>query len=336
MIFVTGGTGFLGRHLLPVLCRAGYTLRILTRSPQQHPWLQSYPDVEVIQGDLRDAAIVREGMQGCRYVVHAAGLFSMWRYAGDFEATNVQGTQHILEAALASGIERLIHISTVAVVGTPIPGYEIDETHPARPADPYQMSKLQSEQLVRYYQHRYDLPAIILRPGAFYGPPGSYAFNRLFFTDPKRGIIMQMDGGYYVIFPVYVGDVARSVVLALQHGQIGGLYNICGECLSHRAAFDIICEQANIIFPRLNLPGWIGINFARFLTLMSAITRREPFYPVGLRSYVFNDWQVSSDRAKRELGFEPLSFEEGVRRTLVWYRAGQPDMFPELHCHRPE
>lgn len=333
MIFVTGGTGFLGRHLIPALCQAGLPARVLTRTPQAHTWLQRYPNIDVIAGDLRDAATVHQAMQGCNQVIHAAGLFSMWGSAGSFEANNVGGTENVMTAAVAHGVERLVYVSTVAVIGTPQPGQRIDETHPPRPADPYQRSKLLAEQVIhRYHAQQPQVQSIILRPGAFYGPYGDYAFNRLFFTDPMRGIIMQMDGGHYTIFPVYVGDVARSILLALQHGTPGQIYNICGECLSHRQAFDIICAEANLHWPRLNLPGWLGINFSRFLEALSHITGREPFWPVNLRSYVFNDWYVSSEKAKRDLCFTPISFTQGVQQTLRWYRQGQPDTLPELDC----
>ncbi len=331
MIFVTGGTGFLGRHLVPTLCWAGFPLRVLTRHPEQHPWLQRYPNVEVICGDLR-TMVGLDAVHGCDYVIHAAGLFSMWQMAGDFEATNVIGTENLLAAAVQAQVKRLVYVSTVAVIGNPQPDCIIDETHPPRPADPYQASKLKAEQVIKRYHHQHHIETIILRPGAFYGPLGDYAFNRLFFTDPMRGIIMQMDGGHYQIFPVYIADAAAGILLALTQGRSGEIYNLSGESISHRAAFDIICEEANIHWPRLNLPGVIGLNFSRLLNLISRITRREPFWPLGLRSYVFNDWPVSSAKAYNELGFVPTDFRSGAKRTIAWYRAGKPDWLPELEC----
>jgi nucleoside-diphosphate-sugar epimerase len=331
MIFVSGGTGFLGRHLVPVLCRAGHAVRILTRNPHENNWLRRYPNVEIVSGDLESG----DGLQhvaGCSMVIHAAGLFRMWNMAGDFQAINVRGTQRLLDRASEYGVRRFVYVSTVAVIGNPTPGIPIDEEHLPRPADAYQVSKLQAEQLVQQYHEDARLETVIVRPGAFYGPLGDYGFNRLFFTDPMRGIIMQMDGGHYVIFPAYIGDVARGIQLALERGKTGERYNICGETLSHRAAFDIICQEADLHFPRLNIPGLIGISFAQLLTQISRITRREPFYPINLRSYVFNDWDVTSAKAQRELGFVPTPFRDGARRTIDWYRAGKPDMIPELIC----
>lgn len=332
MIFVTGGTGFLGHHLIPELCRLGEPLRVLTRRPDQHLWLRRYPRLEVVAGDLLEADTLRQAVQGCRVVIHAGGMFRFWGDENVFRASNAQGTENVLEAAMQAGVERFIHVSTVAVIGQPDPANVIDETYPPQPADAYQRSKWQAEQIAMRYQHERGLPVIVLRPGAYYGPLGHYAFNRLFFTDPLRGIIMQVNGGRYIIFPAYIRDVAQGVVKALERGRVGDIYNICGDWISHREVFDIVCEEAGLRWPRLPIPGWLGINTARVLEALALVTRSEPFWPLNLRSYVYNNWRVSSEKARRELGFVPTDFREGARQTLAWYRAGQPDDWDGVRC----
>jgi nucleoside-diphosphate-sugar epimerase len=331
--FVTGGTGFLGRHLIPTLCRAGHIVRVLTRDPSARHWLTRYPRVEIVQGDVLDATLISEAVIGCTYIVHAAGLFRFWGNREAFEATNVSGAENILRAAAVSPtLKKLIHISTIALIGTPGMNRIVDEDHPAHPADNYQRSKLEAEHLALHYCAGQHVPVVILRPGAFYGPLGTYAFNRLFFKDPMRGIIMQVNGGRYVTFPVYIGDVAKAIVQAFECGRVGEVYNISGDSLMHKEAFDIICAEGNIHFPRMTIPGWLGIAVAQVMTAVSILTQREPFWPITLRSYVYNYWNVSSEKAKRELGFVPLDFREGARRTLAWYHAGQPDHLAELEC----
>jgi nucleoside-diphosphate-sugar epimerase len=76
----------------------------------------------------------------------------------------------------------------------------------------------------------------------------------------------------------------------------------------------------------------MGIATSRLMEAAARIVRREPFWPLNLKSYVYNDWRVSNDKARRELGFAPLDFVEGVRRTVQWYRAGKPDQIPETEC----
>jgi nucleoside-diphosphate-sugar epimerase len=331
-VFVTGGTGFLGHHLVPALCRAGFRVRLLVRQPNDHRWLQSYPNVEVVQGDVLDTASLAHHVAGSRYLVHAAGMFRFWGKANAFEETNVSGTQNVLEAAHNAKVERLLHISTVYLLGNPPNDEMVDETYPPQPADPYQVSKLHAEQKVIAFHRNHQIPVVILRPGAFYGPLGQYAFNRLFFRDPMRGIIMQINRGRYVILPVYVPDVVQAIIAAFTKGQLGEAYNICDAPITHRAAYDVICKEANLWYPRIPLPAWVGINAARFLTALATLTQREPFYPINMRSYVYNYWRVSNEKARRELGFMPTEFREGARRTIAWYRNGQPEDIPETRC----
>lgn len=322
IIFVTGGTGHLGYALLPTLLEAGYCVRALTRQPERHAWLQQLGNgLEIVRGDVTDAQLINQAVRGCRYVVHAAAKFAFWGKREQFERTNVQGAANVMQAALAANVQKYVHISTVVVVGKPLAGRIVDETHPTEPVDPYQRSKLHAEQLALQAWRESGLPIVVLRPGAFYGPGGRYAFNRLFIEDALKGIRIQVDGGNYITFPVYVGDVAQAILSALQRGRIGEVYNICGETLTHREANRIVSEEAGISPFRLNVPGGLMILVARLWTALSEYTRVEPYYPLNLRSYVFNNWQVSSEKARRELGFTPIPFREGVRRTLEWYAA---------------
>jgi dihydroflavonol-4-reductase len=318
-VFVTGGTGHLGPSLLDALVRAGYAVRVLTRNPARHPWLCDL-SVDVVTGNVEARDSLERALMGCRYVIHAAGRFSFWGAPETFGRTNVQGTQHMLDAAKLAGVERFIQVSTVAVIGDPTPGQVVDENHPPHPADPYQRSKLEGERLALQFGRTHDLPVIVLRPGAFYGPGGRYAFNRLFIEDPLKGLRIQVQGGRRIIFPAYVGDVAAGIVASLTRGRPGETYNMSGASLSHREANRIVSEEAGISPFRLSVPGWSMIALAAAWTALSRLTRVEPYYPINLRSYVFNDWIVSSEKAQRELGFQAVDFREGVRCTLDWYQ----------------
>jgi dihydroflavonol-4-reductase len=318
VILVTGATGFLGRSLAPVLAATGQPVRALARPDRQHGFLQALV-IEVVPGDLTDRQSILNAMRGCEMVVHAGGLFRLWGEARQFERNNVEATAYVLEAALRCGVRRLIHISSVAVVGRPEPGRLIDETHPVQPVDDYQRSKLDAETVVRMYHLTTGIPAIILRPGAYYGPWGRYGWNRLFFEDPLRGLRLQVQGGRRITFPAYTPDVAAAVVAALRQGRPGQVYNICGEPLSHREANRVISRLAGISPFRLNVPGALMIALARAMDRSAQAKGREPFYPLNLASYVFHDWRVSSQKAREELGFVPTPFEAGACGTLQWY-----------------
>lgn len=320
-VFVTGGTGFLGKNLVPLLIRQGHRVRLLVRQPAAHPWLAAYGrQVEVFPGALEDPYSLRTGIAGCTHVIHAAGLFRMWGAEAAFYRVNVEGTQHVIDAALHAGVQRLVHISTIAVIGTPTPDLVIDENHPPRPATPYQRSKLAGEQLVYRATRQRGLNAVILRPGAFYGPHGHYAFNRLFFEDPLKGLLIKVHGGRRVIFTTFIADMAAAATQALTLGEAGEIYNICGDPLTHNAINHTVSTLAGITPHRVNAPAAGMILLAHLWTGLSRLTGKEPYYPINLRSYVFNDWNTSNHKARVALNFTPTPFEEGARRTLRWYR----------------
>jgi dihydroflavonol-4-reductase len=318
VILVTGATGFLGHHLVPYLVSAGYRVRTLVRETSDTSHLRD-PNVELAFGDILDPVSVQRAMANCRYVIHAAGLFRFWGPKEEFERTNVQGTANVVEAARRQGVEKLAYISTIAVVGEHPAAVIIDETAKCQPVDPYQRSKLDAENFVRMFARGAQLPAVILRPGAFYGPWGRYAFNRLFFEDPLKGLRIQVHSGRRITFPAFVPDVARAALAALKLGRSGELYNVSGEPLSHREANCIISRLAGISSLRLNVPMGLMLRVARTMTQMADKSGHEPYYPIHLASYVFQDWRVSSDKARAELGFVPTPFEHGAQQTLEWY-----------------
>ncbi|MDX1687137.1 MAG: NAD-dependent epimerase/dehydratase family protein [Candidatus Promineifilaceae bacterium] len=320
MILVTGATGFLGHNLAPRLLDAGYRVRALARPDSEATFLEQL-GVEIVRvTDITDAAGVRRACAGCHAVIHAAGHFRMWGPLHQFWQTNVEGTATVLEAAQRAGVSRFLHISTVVVVGKTIPGRPVDETHPCIPQDFYQRTKLEGERLALAY-HRYrDLPVIVLRPGALYGPWGRYAFNRLFFEDPLRGWRIRVEGGRRITFPAFTPDVAEGIVSALSRGRAGEIYHLSGETLSHNAVNGIVSQLAGIGRWRLDVPTPAVLLLARAWTALSRFTGREPFYPINLAHYVFQDWPVSSEKAREALCFRPTPFVEGARATLAWYR----------------
>ena len=318
-LLVTGATGFLGHNLCPYLVAQGYRLRALVRPTSDHNFLTAL-GIELAWGDVRDPEAVRQAVSGCRAVIHAAAKFRFWGPRPEFLEINVTGTRHVLEAALQAGVERFVYVSTIAAVGHPPPETVITEETPCEPQDAYQESKLEAERLVLSYHRQHGLNAVVLRPGAYYGPWGRYGFNRLFFIDPLKGLPVQVHHGHHVMFPVYIGDVAQAAALALKRGRAGEVYNVCGSCLTHGEINKIVQRFSGRRIHWLNVPAWGMVGLARLWTWLSRFTHREPYYPIGLYPYVFYDWRVDSSKAQRELGFFPTPFAIGAQETLAWLR----------------
>jgi dihydroflavonol-4-reductase len=320
MILVTGATGFLGHNLIPQLRQAGYGVRALVRPSSDVRFLQEYGVELAFTNDISDPAAALSAVQGCDQVIHAAGQFRFWGDSLSFWQTNVAGTHAMLEAATAVSVQRFIHISTIVVVGkTPTTGL-LDETAVCNPQEPYQRTKYEAEQLALAYHRTRGLPVVVLRPGAFYGPWGRYAFNRLFFEEPLRGWRIKVNRGIHITFPVYALDVVQGIMLALANGRCGQIYNICSQSLDHNSVNNIISDLAGISRWRFNFPTWMVLALAKSWTALSRFTGREPFYPINMAPYVFQDWPISTQKAETELGFQPTPFATGAAETLAWYR----------------
>ena len=319
MVFITGATGFLGKWLTRQLWQQGYRVRILARPSSDTAFFRALVGVEVVTGDIQKEASISAAMAGCQVVVHAAALFRFWGKVEDFEATNVAGTAHVLEAARRQNVQQIILISSIAVIGAPQPGSVITETTPAIPSDPYQQSKYQAEQVARRYIQEHKLKVVIVRLGALYGPGGRYAFNRLFFEEFLRGWRIQVEGGQRITFPCFVSDAAQGIEAAIRRGKRGEIYHICGQSLSHKRLNLLISQAAGKSTWRINMPKWVMLTTARLLELLAWVTNSEPFYPLNLKHYVFQDWIIDCGKAKQKLGFQPTPIEEGIRQTLAWY-----------------
>lgn len=317
LIFLTGGTGFLGKHLVPLLVSKGYHVRLLVRKTSDVDWI-SRENVDLVYGDVTDRQSVFDGMRGCKKVIHAAGLFRFWGKPESFQRINEGGTKNVVSAAQHYGINRFIHISTIAVVGNPPPGIAIDENIPCTPQDGYQVSKLAAEEYARALALDGQLPAVVLRPGGFYGPGSYYGINRLFIVEPLRGWRIRVERGRRLTFPVFVPDAAKMIVKTLDKGRVGEVYNISDRSYSHEFINDLVSDLLGISPWRFSVSRYPMIALAGLLEMVSKFTGSEPFYPLNLRHYVFNDWNVSSEKAKKELGFVPTPIEEGLKQTVDW------------------
>ncbi|MEK6221902.1 MAG: NAD-dependent epimerase/dehydratase family protein [Chloroflexota bacterium] len=317
LVFVTGGTGFLGRHLVQFLLGKGLRVRLLVRQNSQIDWLKNLP-VELVIGDVSNTQILLSGMQGCRYVIHAAGFFRFWGPYEIFDSTNLQGTKNIAKAALACGIEKLIYISTIAVVGIPLKGKIIDEKVVCHPQDPYQHSKLSAEKHLQGMYQQDGLPIVIIRAGAFYGHGSMYGFNRLFIIEPLQKLRVRVEKGERFTFPVFVPDVAKVIYDSLSLARNGETYNISDTSRTHNQVNEIVSGILGIPKWRFSVARLPMLALATFQEIISKLSGKEPFYPLNLRHYVFNDWSVSIEKAKRELNFEPTDIREGLSQTIEW------------------
>ena len=310
-LFVTGGAGFIGSNFarmaltgrMPGLEDAEITVfDALTYSgtlTNLEP-VSDKPRYRFIRGDIRDANAVREALQGHDAIVHFAAESHVDRSVNDsgiFVETNVLGTQRLLDAALALGIDRFVHVSTDEVYGSIDEG-EWDEEEPLLPNSPYSASKAGSDLLVRSYHRTHGLNTSITRCSNNYGP---YHFPEkvipLFVTNLIDGLHVPLYGdGHNQRDWLHVDDHCRGIALVLQKGRAGEIYNIGGGTeLSNRELTDM---------------------------LLQATDRDESFVDyVKDRKGHDRRYCVSIDKISSELGYAPqVPFDQGLADVVQWYR----------------
>ena len=317
---VTGGTGFVGSHVVDELLRRGARVRCIVRRSSPRRWLEG-KGVEFVVAPLDDAAGLAAAVAGATWIVHAAGLTSA-RHPREFYEANVQGTERMLRAALTvgPGLRRFLAVSSQAAGGPSRDGSPVTEAQATRPVSPYGDSKLRGEELV--LQMRDRLPVCCIRPPGVYGPRDE-AFLKVFKTVKWRMRPVLRAGGRFSL--VHAEDLARAVGLALEHDRaVGEVFYVSEPDVTDYDAFGraVVRAMGNPAM-RFEPPGWLLWGGALVGEAMAAVTGRPAFLSrEKLREITAGDWICSSAKARERLGWAPtIALDAGIAQTAAWYRA---------------
>lgn len=313
-ILVTGGAGFIGSNFIHYWFKNHPKDGIVNLDKLTYAGnlenlrdIEGSPNYKFIKGDICDAAAVAEAMQGVDTVVHFAAESHVDRsIAGpsEFIKTNVNGTQILLEAALKNKVKRFHHISTDEVFGqlSPDSNAKFDEDSPYRPRSPYAASKAASDHLVNAYHATYGLPITITNCSNNYGP---YQFPEKFIS---LAITNLLEGKKIPIYTpgnqmrdwLFVQDHCRAIEAVLLNGKIGDTYCVGGmnESITNLELAKKIC-------------GFMGKGEDQI-----ELVNDRPGHDVK--------YAIDRSKIKNKLGWEPqVDFDEGLRRTIDWYKANE-------------
>jgi nucleoside-diphosphate-sugar epimerase len=324
-ILVTGGNGFVGRHVVSALQDRGDSVRVLALATEDARWLEER-GVALYRGDIRQPDGLVEPTRGVDGVVHLAAMMDVWRPLEHYSGVNLTGTENVCRAALATGVRRLVHMSSSSVYGIAL-GRPADESFPLAPfRDPYPITKARGDMAVQHMIAEDRLPAVILRPDQIFGPGDRLHFGRI--ADrlrAGRGIIVGR--GDNALPLVYVTDVVQGILLALDHERAAGqAYNITNDRpLTQTQLMHAIARELGTSPPRLRVPYhalYAAGYAAERLAKVTRCSRRPPITRLGVAFYG-TDNRYSIDKARRELGYAPrVALREGIRLTANWYRQG--------------
>jgi dihydroflavonol-4-reductase len=318
-VLITGGTGFLGRHLTRALRRDGRAIRILARPASDLSWLGEL-DVKVALGDVLLPSTLAEAFDGTEVVYHLAGMLGGAPVPdAAYRDLHVYGTLNVLMVAQAAGVKRFVHVSSPGVLG-PIQNPPADETWPHAPSNIYEVTKSEGEKLALTFGERTGLSLTVVRPEFVYGPGDTHVLS-LFRAIQKQRFFYVGSGESYV-HPTFVGDAVRGMTLCEAAGQDGGVYHIAGpEPVTIRQLATTIAEAMGVLPPRLQVPRLLAMTAAAGLEWLAMVL---PFRPPLNRSAINLLTETrffSTARAEAELGYRSqVSLAEGIRRTVAWYR----------------
>ena len=338
---VTGASGFIGAHVLRAVLEAGAEARALVRAGSDRSNVEGLP-VEVVEGDLTDAASLERAMAGVDTLFHVAARYDLSRRAHrEVWRANVLGTEYVMRAALRRGVERVVHTSSVAAIGSPADspagspagsgggsnGELADERQWASPQDapgPYERSKIVSERLVHQLIAAEGLPAVVVLPTAPIGP-----LDRK--PTPTGRLIADAASGR---MPAYIGsaglnvvhvqDAARGHVLAAERGRIGERY-ILGHAAGNLTLREIIERAAAVSgadAPTIAIPWQLAYGWALIDELGGALLERTPRATVaGVRISRRRQWYDVS-KAVGELGLPQTPLERAFADAVGWFERG--------------
>jgi nucleoside-diphosphate-sugar epimerase len=322
-VLVTGGTGFVGSHLVELLLRRGYDVSCLVRDPRRLRWLTGLK-VRLITGDCSDPGSLDAAVRNASVIYHAAGLTKSYR-ARDYYAVNQLGTRNMLEACARQkrGVRRFVLVSSLAAAGPSQEGRPVTDRDVPNPVSDYGRSKLLAEEETLRFKDVF--PVVVLRPSAVYGPRDTDVFE--LFKWASKGLILDMRGGERFLNWCFVEDLAEALLLAGERDATSGsIYFIAEDRVYSTAEFHEALQRTGGIKAKVvTVPIWMGYAIGALSEAAGALRGRATIMSrQKVREAVQRYWTCDLTKARRDLGFNArVPLEQGLESTWKWYREHQ-------------
>lgn len=317
-VLVTGGTGFIGQHLVSALAAGGRQVRVLDLRPP----ICAVPEVEYVAGSVLDPNRVDEALRDVAEVYHLAGLPGMWiPQKSDFYAVNCHGTEVVIAAARKRGVARFLHCSTESILFRPSPSQDSAGEHSLLPPQEmpglYTRSKMLAEQFATQAAAS-GFPLVIGTPTM---PIGPHDHN----LTPPTAMLRHFLSGHvqlyldFIVNLVDVRDVAAGLILAMEHGRIGHRYILGGESISLKKILQLMATISGRRYVSIPVPGRVAELAAAMLEFISDhVTHRQPSGTAEGVRIALRATELSIEKAQRELGYAPRPIEPALRDTIAY------------------
>jgi dihydroflavonol-4-reductase len=321
MDLVTGGTGFVGTHVVRALVARGSSVRCLARPASRRVNLEGL-DVEIVEGDLTDPASLARAMRGVSTLYHVAADYRLWtRDPSELHRANVGGTENVLRAASEAGVSKVVYTSSVAALGLTEDGSAGNEQTPAvrdRIIGHYKKSKYDAERVAAKWAAE-GLPVVIVNPSTPIGerdikptPTGQMIVDFV-----SRRMPAYVDTGLNL---VDVRDVALGHLLAAEKGTVGERYILGHRDMTLKEILDALAGLTGVPAPSVRLPHWIPLSAAAVATGWARVTGRPPRFSLESVRMSTHRMFFDASKAVRELGLPQTPVEEPLARAVEWFR----------------
>ncbi len=317
---VTGGTGFVGSHLVELLLERGFNVTVLIRKTSNKRWLEGL-DVSFAENGFEDKEALKEVVRNVDYVFHVAGIVRA-KNSKEFYKGNVETTKNLIEAIIETNnnLRRLLVVSSFAANGPAKSSEGAKEEETPQPITHYGKSKLEEEKLVHEYMEK--LPITIVRPPAVYGPRDTDIY--LIFKAYNSGLMTFVGFDKKLVSLVHVKDLVSGIYLAAtSEVSIGKTYCIGSEKFyTWEEVADILKKVFGKGAFRIRLPHWLVYVAGAVSQFFSIFKSRPSTFNFEKAKDFVSKYQICDiSKAKNELGYQPrISLEEGIKETVGWYR----------------
>jgi dihydroflavonol-4-reductase len=322
-IFITGATGFIGTHVVNRLAQTEHNLICLVRETSDTSQLEEQ-GITLVRGDVTNRDSVLEGMKGCQWVINLANIYSFWEPRKQaYTEVNVGGTRNVMEAALETGVSKVVHVSTAGVYGKPAecPFCETDLVGPVRFSE-YFRTKYEGDLIAWELYEKKGLPLVMVYPVAVLGPgdpktTGKYIQNLI-----RRRLPATVFEDSYFSF-VHVKDAAEIIVRAMEKENNLGERYIAGK---HQLTFgeinQMVGEISGVRLPIFNLPNWLAMFNARLLTGLSNVIKKPPLWSMAIDQMrtMKEGVRANGSKAEKELGITYTPIRQAVEEAIRSYR----------------
>ncbi len=337
MNLVTGGTGLLGSHIIEQLCLRGRPVRAIVRAGSDTRWLKSQP-VEIVEGDLSDAASLSRACQGVQYIYHAAARVGDWGPWHEFQEITIDGTRRLVDAAVAARVPRFIHISSISSYGyVNGEGITVDETaslgYKLYRWAYYSRAKVAAEEIVWRAHKEGRIAVTVIRPSWIYGPRDRMTIARQV-AATREGKMKIIGDGRNRLNVVYAGNVAEGAILAADTPKAAGqAYNMSDDgVMTLQEYYNAIADELGEPRPTRHVPYAVAKTAAFILECIGHLVGRKTpplvtrysVWLMGRRSF------FSAEKARRELGWKTtVTYDKGIPLTVKWYLEQEAQASPK-------